>query len=146
VVLCCRQLSYEGAEFELRMIQLDDVFQVQYSRAAAFWQLMAMVVGKGGCFTHARKRLHTMFWGDHQRFFKSMLMAAKVPALAHEARQSVVEGHSVVIGLQSTGEANMHAEQERQGECACLVSLPHHAPRTWCLYQACTARMRHWAA
>jgi hypothetical protein len=39
-----------------------------------------------------------------------MLMAAKVPACAHIAVRSVNEqGMCVVIGLQSTGEANMNA-------------------------------------
>lgn len=39
-----------------------------------------------------------------------MLMAAKVPACAHIALRSVNEQNMcVVIGLQSTGEANMNA-------------------------------------
>jgi hypothetical protein len=39
-----------------------------------------------------------------------MLMAAKVPACAHIALKSVNEQNMcVVIGLQSTGEANMNA-------------------------------------
>jgi hypothetical protein len=97
------------------MINLDHVFQVQYSRAAAMWQLLDMVIGKEGCFAQARKRMMTMFWGDHQRFFKSMLMAAKVPALAEEARKAVLDGYSVVIGLQSTGEASLQSEKERLG-------------------------------
>lgn len=110
-----RQLAYDGAEFELKMIDLAKVFQVQYGRAAAMWQLLDMLVGKRGCWDAAAKRIMTGFWGDHLRFFKSMLMASKVEALAEEARTAVQNDFSVVIGLQSTGEANLQAEKAKQG-------------------------------
>ena len=108
----CRQLSYEGAEFQLRMISLLPTFQVQYARAAALWQLLDMIIYKEGVFAKVKNRLSTTFWGDHQRFFKSMLVAAKVPAVATETRDAIASGYSVVIGLQSTGAANLEAEKE----------------------------------
>lgn len=114
-IVACRQLSYDGAEFELKMIDLGKVFQVQYGRAAAMWQLLDMLVGKKGCWDATAKRMMTAFWGDHLRFFKSMLMASKVEALAEEARISVQNDYSVVIGLQSTGEASLQAEKAKQG-------------------------------
>ncbi|CAM9374360.1 unnamed protein product [Chrysoparadoxa australica] len=46
------------------------------------------------------------FWGAHQRFFKSMCIGLKVPACVRLAKAAVEEGKAVVIGLQSTGEAN----------------------------------------
>lgn len=97
------------------MINLATIFQVQYGRAAAMWQLLDMLVGKRGCWEAATRRMMTGFWGDHLRFFKSMLMASKVEALAKEARECVANDYSVVIGLQSTGEANLQAEKDRQG-------------------------------
>jgi hypothetical protein len=39
-----------------------------------------------------------------------------VPACARLARQAVLEGHSVVIGLQSTGESNTSAQREEGGD------------------------------
>lgn len=120
--LVCRQLAYDGAEFDLEMISLHHVFQVQYARSAAMWQLLALIVVKGGCWEHQGTKMMSMFWGDHQRFFKAMLMAAKVPALAEEALKAIQNGHSVVIGLQSTGEANMTSEREKQGSCFVLQS------------------------
>lgn len=45
------------------------------------------------------------FWAAHQRFFRHMCMAAKVPATVRMAHAAVAEGKCVVIGLQSTGEA-----------------------------------------
>lgn len=117
-------MSYDGAEFELKMIDLAQVFQVQYGRAAAIWQLLDMIIEKKGCWTTAAKQMRTGFWGDHLRFFKSMLMASKVEALAEEARTAVRNDYSVVIGLQSTGEANQQAERESKGA---HLMLPAHS-------------------
>jgi hypothetical protein len=113
----CRQLAYDGAEFELKYIDLAKVFQVQYGRAAAMWQLLGMIIGKKGCW-ETQKSIRTVFWGDHLRFFKSMLMASKVEALAEEARSCVQNDYSVVIGLQSTGEASLQAEKDKNGGSA----------------------------
>ena len=47
------------------------------------------------------------FWSAHQRFFKYMCIAAKVPQTIKVAKQALEDGKCVVIGLQSTGEARM---------------------------------------
>jgi hypothetical protein len=47
------------------------------------------------------------FWGSHQRFFKSLCVALKVPSAIALAQRALGEGKCVVIGLQSTGEAAM---------------------------------------
>lgn len=52
---------------------------------------------------------------SHQRFFKLMLMASKVPTCAQLAVEAVRDGMCVVIGLQSTGEANTAAVSPRFG-------------------------------
>jgi hypothetical protein len=58
------------------------------------------------------------FWGAHQRFFRQMLLAAKVPELAQMALHAVQnENMSVVIGLQSTGEAGITKVRAR---CQCV--------------------------
>lgn len=44
-----------------------------------------------------------------------MLMGAKVPTCAHQALQAVADGMCVVVGLQSTGEANTAAVREQEG-------------------------------
>lgn len=116
VRLACRQLSYKGAEFQLKMITLEAQLQVQYARAAALWQLLGMIVHKAGVFgCKNRAVLRKLFWADHQRFFKAMLMAAKVPAVAREARRALEHGYSVIIGLQSTGAANLETEKDKNG-------------------------------
>lgn len=56
----CRQLSYDGAEFELTKIALENIFQIQYGRAAALWQLLWMVLEKKGVFG-SQLRATTMY-------------------------------------------------------------------------------------
>ena len=43
--------------------------------------------------------------GSHQRFFRSLCISSKVETAISHAQQAIDEGHCVVIGLQSTGEA-----------------------------------------
>ena len=46
------------------------------------------------------------FWSAHQRFFRSLCIASKVDKAIEITKKAVNEdGHCVVIGLQSTGEA-----------------------------------------
>ena len=103
------------------MIQLEPRFQVQYSRAAATWQAFNLFWHRTEVFGRAvkdgklQRGIATLFWGAQLRFFRSMLMAAKVPALAVEARAAIEADCAVVIGLQSTGEANQRAEVEANG-------------------------------
>lgn len=52
---------------------------------------------------------------------RMLLMASKVPACAELARQAVEQqGMCVVIGLQSTGEANMNAVRRAGVLAACF--------------------------
>jgi hypothetical protein len=61
------------------------------------------------------------FWGTHQRFFRSLYVAAKVPTVIKLAREAIEQGYAPVIGLQTTGEsqiktrASAAAERRRRG-------------------------------
>jgi hypothetical protein len=52
-----------------------------------------------------RKTIWGQFWSSHQRFFKYLCMACKVPHVVELARKALANNKCVVIGLQSTGEA-----------------------------------------
>merc|ERR1719424_2583573 len=56
------------------------------------------------------------FWGAQQRFFRGLCIASKVPAVLQQSAVALAEGKCVVIGLQSTGEANTMAKVEAMGE------------------------------
>jgi hypothetical protein len=61
-------------------------------------------------------QLKRLFWGAHQRFFRYMCMASKVPSLVAEAKRALEQGQSVVVGLQTTGEASTRAVMDRAEE------------------------------
>lgn len=52
-----------------------------------------------------KKTVWGQFWSSHQRFFKYMCMACKVPHVVALAQRALIDNKCVVIGLQSTGEA-----------------------------------------
>ena len=58
---------------------------------------------RGAAAGTARQR----FWGAQLRFFREVQTAAKVPYVAERAKEAVAAGKSVVVGLQSTGEAGL---------------------------------------
>ena len=73
-----------------------------------------------------KQKLKTMwgqFWAAHQRFFKYMCIAAKVPETIRLTKRALEEGKCVVIGLQSTGEARTLEQLERNdGELNGFIS------------------------
>lgn len=63
------------------------------------------------------------FWASHQRFFKYMCIAAKVPEVIQLTTKALEAGKCVVIGLQSTGEARTLEQLERNdGELNGFIS------------------------
>jgi len=118
----CRCLSYQGAEFELATVQLTPQMRAMYDKSTLFWNLLHRV------FKASSPKASTMaqFWGAHQRFYRQMILAAKVPALAKMAVQAVTKDNmAVVIGLQSTGEANTSkAVEQEDGDLEDWVSTP----------------------
>eukprot|EP00889_Picochlorum_renovo_P002185 jgi/Picre1/29215/NNA_004607.t1 len=114
-----RSLSYDGAEFEMTKAFLEKQFLVMYERSCEVWMQLYDIMQVMGS-----KRWPTVYWGAHQRFFKSMLMAAKVPTITQMTEEALKAGYCVVIGLQSTGEAaadHMKTLEEPVGD---FVSAP----------------------
>merc|ERR1711871_1140235 len=66
------------------------------------------------------------FWGAHQRFFRGLCIAFKVPCAVRLARKAIEEGKSCVIGLQTTGGGAADKEHEKYGatESVDLISSP----------------------
>jgi hypothetical protein len=62
-----------------------------------------------------KRSIGSLFGGNRQRCFKNILMGVKVPHTAREVLKLVRDGFSVVIGLQSTGEANATQQAEDTG-------------------------------
>lgn len=133
-----RTLSYEGAEFSLARVNLSAEFSSMYDRASMFWTILFQIFQLLHTFGHEVKedgiegdtkkvnRWQSLYWGAHQRFFRSMLMSAKVPKCVEMAREAIQAGRSVVIGIQSTGEAATDAvlASYAEEELDDLISAP----------------------
>ena len=83
----------------------------------------------------AEDKLWSAFWGAHQRFFKELCVAAKVPAVVQQAKLALSQNKCVVIGLLGTGEARADAAREEFGDefddfvSAPLATLIHFIKR-----------------
>ena len=161
----CRTLSYEQAEFELVDCPISEELKMMYNRSTELWALFKKVDeaisklrGMGGeewvsNNEKSAKVLNRLFWATHQRFYRQMLLCAKVPELAKLARKAVTqENLAVVIGLQSTGEASltrMADEANDEGDEDFVSSpaemltnyLKNNFPTTSCRASANNARL-----
>lgn len=101
--------SGKAVEYRERIHLLTPQQREMYNRAADAWQSVlrnidaALEVTNGG--PRARAVALNKFWGDHQRFFRQVICAFKVPSVIAEAEAALSEGKSVVISLVGTGEA-----------------------------------------
>jgi len=101
--------SGKAVEYRERIHALTRQQREMYNNAAAAWQFVlrnidaALEVTNGG--PRARAVALNKFWGDHQRFFRQVICAFKVPSVIAEAEAALSEGKSVVISLVGTGEA-----------------------------------------
>jgi hypothetical protein len=101
--------SGKAVEYRERIHRLTPQQREMYDRAAAAWQSVlrnidaALEVTNGG--PRARAIALNKFWGDHQRFFRQVICAFKVPSVIAETEAALSTGKSVVISLVGTGEA-----------------------------------------
>ncbi|VVA22165.1 PREDICTED: strawberry notch [Prunus dulcis] len=115
----CRTLSYKGAEFEVVEAPLEPEMMDMYEKAAGFWtELRLDILSAAAFITNERpnsSQVWRLYWASHQRFFRHMCMSAKVPAAVRLAKQALMDGKCVVIGLQSTGEARTEEAVTKYG-------------------------------
>ncbi|KAG0494617.1 hypothetical protein HPP92_005611 [Vanilla planifolia] len=115
----CRTLSYKGVEFEVIEAPLEEEMMDMYKKAAEFWAELRVELLSASAFLPEEKpnssQVWRLYWASHQRFFRHMCMAAKVPAAVRLAKQALAENKCVVIGLQSTGEARTEEAVTKYG-------------------------------
>ncbi|XP_010260806.1 PREDICTED: protein strawberry notch [Nelumbo nucifera] len=115
----CRTLSYKGAEFEVVEAPLEAEMMDMYKKAAEFWAELRVELLSASAVLPDDKpnssQLWRLYWASHQRFFRHMCMSAKVPASVRLAKQALMDGKCVVIGLQSTGEARTEEAVTKYG-------------------------------
>jgi predicted RNA methylase len=88
-----------------------------YNRAAAAWRVILQNIDEALAVTNADRRARGValnrFWGDHQRFFRQLICAFKVPSVISETEAALQAGKSVVISLVGTGEAKTREQIAR---------------------------------
>jgi hypothetical protein len=120
----CRGLSFRSAEFLELEVPLTPEQAEQYDAAVALWVDLRAALAQALAATGAAGGdVWKPFWAAQQRFFKSMCVSAKVPAVVAETRAALAAGQCVVIGLQSTGEAAADALNLRPGDACGFVSV-----------------------
>lgn len=122
-----RQLSFHGVSFKIEEVPLSKEFEKVYDASVKLWvdamQKFQEAAELVDAENRMRKTMWGQFWSAHQRFFKYLCIAAKVPHAVAVAHEAIKMGKCVVIGLQSTGEARTLEQLERDdGELTDFVS------------------------
>ncbi|KAJ8932613.1 hypothetical protein NQ314_014543 [Rhamnusium bicolor] len=122
-----RQLSFHGVAFKIEEVPLSKEFEKVYDASVKLWVEAMQKFHEAAELVDAenrmRKTMWGQFWSSHQRFFKYLCIAAKVPHAVAVAHEAIKMGKCVVIGLQSTGEARTLEQLERDdGELTDFVS------------------------
>ncbi|OXA57278.1 Protein strawberry notch [Folsomia candida] len=114
------QLSFKGVTFKIEDVGLTVEFVTMYNKSVDLW------VHAMGKFMDAIDMLQldgqeikiiwSQFWGSHQRYFRYLCIAGKISRAIYIAKEDVIDGKCVVIGLQSTGEARTAEQFEKEGE------------------------------
>ncbi|MGH9844126.1 MAG: strawberry notch-like NTP hydrolase domain-containing protein, partial [Blastocatellia bacterium] len=125
--------SGKSVEYRERIHRLAPEQREMYNRAAAAWQKVmqnideALVVTGGG--KRARAVALNKFWSDHQRFFRQVICAFKVPVVIAEAEQALKEDKSIVISLVGTGEARTRDQVAKAAAAGGLLEDLDFSPR-----------------
>jgi protein strawberry notch len=109
--------SGKSVEYRERVHLLTEDQRKIYNHAARAWQVVLNNIAAALNITNAGGRGKGIalqkFWGDHQRFFRQLICAFKVPAVIEEAEAALAQGKSVVISLVGTGEAKTKEQISR---------------------------------
>eukprot|EP00736_Rhodelphis_marinus_P007121 Rmarinus@m.14314 len=134
-----RTLSFRNAEFCMLEAEITDDQAEQYRNACNLWvEMLRALQGSSPVVdddsdefeaketrsvkNSASASVMRQLWSTHQRFFKCMCIGMKVPTMVKDIKKSLDEGYSIVIGLQSTGEAALERAASLMSRSRALVS------------------------
>lgn len=149
----CRTLAYTGSSFTMNESKLTESQRSVYNDAVGFMQRLRHALDAASDTAAEAKAAEAeveaasdvtsdsdsdddqalsgksrnrYYWGQHQRFFMSLLTAIKVDATVALAESALAESKCVVIGIQSTGEASTkQALEDADGdEFESFISAP----------------------
>ncbi len=109
--------SGKAVEYRERIHRLTPEQRKMYNRAAAAWRIVLQNIDRALDITNADRRARgralIKYWNDHQRFFRLLICAFKVPSVIDEAEEALKEGKSAVVSLVGTGEAKTREQIAR---------------------------------
>jgi hypothetical protein len=102
-------LSFSTCEYETVRVDLNQQQTATYNLSVDLWVqiLKTLEWCSRNPDYNMSKSVLKQYWSSHQRFFRQLCLAAKVPMVLAETRAALAQGMAVVIGLQTTGEASM---------------------------------------
>lgn len=137
-----RGLSFKDTTFNLVKAGLTPEQLSVYKAATEYWNDLRLALVQAIQLSNSNSKVWGPFWSAHQRFFKQLCIAFKIPDIVKLSRQALAQGHCVVIGLQSTGEASIdfwttQDSKDRDQVPVCFTSnllviqfLQNHFPST----------------
>jgi len=118
-----RGLSYAGAEFMEVECPLTKEQEDMWDAAVHLWNELRRDIETALDVTAAKTMdVWKMYWGAQQRFFRLLCVSLKIPTVVAETKMALEAGHSVVIGLQTTGESSADALKLRSGDECGFIS------------------------
>ena len=103
-----RSLSFKGVEYAERIHETTTDQRQMYDASARAWQVVLQNIENAIGITNANARARTSamqaFWGAHQRFFRQVTTAIKMPTIIKETEEALAAGESVIVTLKGTGE------------------------------------------
>ncbi|PAA86219.1 hypothetical protein BOX15_Mlig026843g2, partial [Macrostomum lignano] len=133
-VYVARGLSFRDAEFAIVDAPLTTGDIALYDSAAALWRRIhsSLLRACSLCRVRSPGQHLRSYWSAHQRFFLQLCLSLRVPAVLAEAKRALDIGLCPVLGLQSTGEAGLHASADLQSPSG-FVSVCRHVCRQFLL-------------
>lgn len=116
-----RSISFKGVEYREKVHELTPAQRQMYDAGAKAWQVVLQNIDQAIGITKASNAARTAamkrFWNDHQRFFRQVTTAMKMPSVIAEVEDALRAGQSAIVTLKGTGESKT-AEQVSKASAA----------------------------
>ena len=126
-----RGLSFGGhdghppVEYERLTHILSPEQRTMYDKLCEAWQIVLasfdealaiVAAGPDGVDGRAKGAAYSAFWGAHQRFFNTILVAMQMPSVITNIEDRLAEGHCAVLQLVNTNEAMLERQLAKLDE------------------------------
>lgn len=124
-----------GLSVEYREVihRLTPAQREMYNNMARAWQEVLKNINRAMDITNSsrnsRRNVVTQFWAEHQRCFRSLITAFKVPTLIRETENALASKQSIVISITGTGESQTKKQIDRVADQDEAIDALDFSPR-----------------